>query len=226
MLSAPVYTLSINCRNTPRIAACAPLLGGLTPDYSQIRRPDDHINPELLFVKDEAAQIRLLADLLERFRSEEKFRGDEMVILSPRALNCCASQLPSPWKDRIRPFSVDNPSGHIRYVTIHAFKGLEAPVIIVTDVEKIHTADDMRLLYVAVTRALSRLVVIFQAGVREEVLQLLGGEARRAQAQRGNSEIFHLPEPVPLSKITDYTAHGYKLCFASWAGEPHATAAW
>ncbi len=80
MLSAPVYTLSINCRNTPRIAACAPLLGGLTPDYSQIRRPDDHINPELLFVKEEAAQVRLLADLLERFRSEEKFRGDEMVL--------------------------------------------------------------------------------------------------------------------------------------------------
>jgi DNA polymerase III delta prime subunit len=111
MVTAPVYTLSINCRNTPRVAAYAPLLGGLAPDYSNILRPDDKIKPEMMFVRDAEAQTDLLSKQLERFRFKEKFRGEEIIILSPFAAASCAARLPPPWKDRIKPFSADGQGG-------------------------------------------------------------------------------------------------------------------
>ncbi|MFZ2630533.1 MAG: ATP-binding domain-containing protein [Desulfosalsimonadaceae bacterium] len=173
-INAPVFTLGVNCRNTPRIAAYAPLLGGLAPDYSNILRPDDNVKPEIIFTRDAEKQVDLLAGLLERFRLKEKFKGEEIVILSQLAGNCCASRLPAPWRDRVKPFVVNAEGGHIRYATIHAFKGLEAPVIIVTDIEKIRDAESMNLLYVAVTRSLSRLVVIFHESARNDLLKILG----------------------------------------------------
>src|SRR5260370_259810 len=42
----PIYSLRINCRNTPRIAALVHLLGGLHPGYVRILRPDNKVEPE------------------------------------------------------------------------------------------------------------------------------------------------------------------------------------
>ena len=172
--NTPVYTMGINCRNTPRIAAYAPLLGGLFPDYYRILRPDDNVKPELLFFNNEQQQHKILTELLFRFREKEKYKGREIVILSPVAENCCAAALPPPWRDRVKQFSLKNKGGHIRYTTIHSFKGLEAPVIIVTDINGIEDADAMNLLYIAVTRSLSRLVLLINESVRSDLRKILG----------------------------------------------------
>ena len=42
--------------------------------------------------------------------------------------------------------------------SIRRFKGLEAAVIVVTDIDEIVSAEAQKLLYVAVTRAIDRLV--------------------------------------------------------------------
>ena len=173
-VNTPVYKLGINCRNTPRIAAYAPLLGGLTPDYSRILRPDDNVKPELVFFNDEQQQKEILSELLLHFREKEKFKGSEIVILSPLAENCCAANLPIPWRDRVKPFRLEPGGGHIRYSTIHSFKGLEAPVIIVTDLNKIKDTESRNLLYIAVTRSLSRLILLIQESVRPELRKILG----------------------------------------------------
>lgn len=174
--NTPVYTLGINCRNTPRVAAYAALLGGLSPDYSKILRADDNVKPELVFFKNEQQQKEMLTEFLQHFREKEKFKGTEIVILSPLATNCCASSLPIPWKDKLRPFSLDSDSGHIRYSTIHSFKGLEAPVVIVTDLERIKNVESINLLYIAVTRALSRLVLLLHESARTDLRKILGVE--------------------------------------------------
>jgi hypothetical protein len=174
--NTPVYTLGVNCRNTPRIAAYAPLLGGLTPDYRKILRADDNVKPELIFFDDEQQQKKILAELLLRFREKEKFKGEEIIILSPLASKCCAASLPTPWRDRVKPFTLESAGGHIRYSTIHSFKGLEAPVVIVTDLDKIKDIESMNLLYIAVTRSLSRLVLLIQESARADLKKILGVE--------------------------------------------------
>ena len=175
-VNTPVYTLGVNCRNTPRIAAYAPLLGGLTPDYRKILRADDNIKPELCFYNNNQQQQEELAEFLLRFREKEKFKGSELIILSPLAGNCCAAKLQIPWRDRVKPFTMESAGGHIRYSTIHSFKGLEAPVVIVTDLNKINDTESMNLLYIAVTRSLSRLVLLIQKSARTDLRKILGVE--------------------------------------------------
>lgn len=175
-VNTPVYTLGVNCRNTPRIAAYAPLLGGLTPDYWKILRADDNVKPEIIFFKDGQQQKEILSELLLHFREKEKFKGPEIVILSPSASNCCAANLLPPWRDRVKPFTLESTGGHIRYSTIHSFKGLESPVVIVTDLNKIRDTESMNLLYIAVTRSLSRLVLLIRESVRTDLRKILGVE--------------------------------------------------
>lgn len=172
----PVYTLGVNCRNTPRVAAYAPLLGGLNPDYRRILRADDKIKPELVFFSTMGEQKKILSELLQRFREKEKFKGSEIIILSPIAENCCVSYLDIPWRDRIKPYDWNASGGHIQHSTIHSFKGLEAPVVIVTDLNRIKDVEAMNLLYIAVTRSLSRLVLLLHEPVQNDLKKILGVE--------------------------------------------------
>jgi hypothetical protein len=173
-INASIYNLNINCRNTPRVAAYAPLLGGLEPDYKRILRPDDSIKPEMIFYESEKEQIAILANLLHRFREVEKYKGDEIVILSPLADKCCATKLDLPWRDRIKPYRVELAGGHVRYCSIYAFKGLESPVVIVTDLNQVKNSESRNLLYIAVTRTLARLVLCINRTARSDLRKFLG----------------------------------------------------
>jgi superfamily I DNA/RNA helicase len=161
------YGLRINCRNTPRIAEFAQLLGGLDPHYRRVLRSDDGIEPELFYYRDENGQDAKLTDSLARLYAEG-YQGSDIVVLSVRAHDSCAIQMRvQPWRDRLRPFGADGPPG-IGYCSIHAFKGLEARAIVVTDVEQIDTPAAQALFYVATTRALHRLVILARESVREQ----------------------------------------------------------
>ena len=65
--------------------------------------------------------------------------------------------------------------GQVRYSTIHAFKGLEAPAVVVTDLDETTTTDNFdSLLYVGLTRATDRLIALIEA---RTLRHALGGAA-------------------------------------------------
>lgn len=167
----PRYLLRKNCRNTPRIASFVTLLAAFERGYPTVLRADTGIEPEMLYYDSNAAQQTMLQDLLARLY-DEGYSGREIVILSPRVDAAAAQLKDPPWSDRVKPAETELPGG-IRYCTIQAFKGLEAPVVIVTDVTSVGTADDHSLFYVAVTRATERLYVLASSAVKRAVLELL-----------------------------------------------------
>ncbi|MGH2496277.1 MAG: ATP-binding domain-containing protein [Ktedonobacteraceae bacterium] len=172
-IQAPIYSLRVNCRNTPRIVEMVHLLGGLSPGYSKILRPDNRIEPNLLYYTDSTHQQLLLVNTMEQLFTEG-FSGRDIVILSPKAgANSTPGTISSlPWRERLRP--VDIAKGEqIRYGTIHAFKGLEAPVVVVTDIDKIDRSTSAALFYIAITRALHRLVLLMHDNVKQDILNLL-----------------------------------------------------
>lgn len=169
---APVFSLRVNCRNTPRIAALAQLLSQLQPGYTKVLRPDNRIEPELHYYCSEEDQQQLLVQILQKMY-EEGFSGSDIVILSPKASGQCAIKVNTiPWKDRIKPYETAG-KGHIGYCTVHAFKGLEAGVVIVTDVDRVTGPGANNLFYIALTRALHRLVVLAAETVKSEVRNIL-----------------------------------------------------
>ncbi len=165
------YVLRDNCRNTPRIAAYARILGQLDPDYAHVLRPDDGVEPELLFFKTAEQQHELLVQTLESLY-DQGFRGRDVVVLSPRAAGSAVLLSAKPWADRIKPFEAAR-EGEIGYASIHAFKGLEAGAIIVTDIDRIRDEASVALFYIATTRALHRLVILANESVKKDVREAL-----------------------------------------------------
>ena len=170
--AAAIYTLTTNCRNTPRIASYVSLLGGLRPPYARVLRADDGIEPDLRFFASEEEQHELLCDVLEALRGEG-YRGQDTVVLSPKGSSACASQVQTlPWRDRLRQLGTEK-AGHIGYTSIHAFKGMEAAAVVVTDVESLKGEAAQNLFYVAITRATDRLIVLVSESARAKATEIV-----------------------------------------------------
>jgi ATP:corrinoid adenosyltransferase len=171
--TAPRYSLRVNCRNTPRIAASAIWLGQLHPNYTRILRPDNGIDTEYLYYTSDARQRELLIDTLEAYY-DDGFRGSDIVVLSPKANDraCASFVTTAPWSDRLTPYSFEL-EGQVGYCTIHAFKGLEADAVVITDIEDVTSLEASQLFYVAVTRALHRLTILAAAATESEIKAIL-----------------------------------------------------
>lgn len=171
--AVPVYSLQVNCRNPPRIAETAQLLGGLEARYARVLRPDNRLEPKINYYHDEASQQALLVDALQDLW-REGYRAGDIIVLSTRSDAASAASMVnvSPWKERLRPAHLAG-SGHIPYSSVHAFKGMEAAAVIVTDINTISGAAPASLFYVAVTRAVDKLVMLAHDAARNEVIAAL-----------------------------------------------------
>ncbi len=74
-------------------------------------------------------------------------------------------------KDGLR--SARRKNGHICYSTIHSFKGLESPVVIVRDINRISGEQYEALLYVGMSRARVRLILLMHESCREAWKEVL-----------------------------------------------------
>lgn len=179
----PVYSLRTNCRNTPRVATLVRLLSHLEPGYSKVLRPDDGVEPEFRFYRPERTPAEALTGALDELRGDG-YKGRDVAVLSPRAAGSSAESVTEqPWCDRLRPFG-DSPGGHTRYGTIHAFKGLEAPAVVVTDLDEVSGPAAEALFYIAVTRPTERLVLVLPDSARTSLARSLAGSTGLQEGAR------------------------------------------
>lgn len=172
-LAIPRYSLTVNCRNPFRIAEYVHLLGNLDPPYTRIRRPDNGLRPRIKVYSSEELQSALLTEELELL-SEDGIRPEDIVILSFRAgENSIAARVAAQDCESMIPFKVGQVDSKIGYTTVHAFKGLEAPVVIVTDVDSVATERAQSLFYIAISRAIERLCILVHEDAREDLLTVL-----------------------------------------------------
>jgi len=171
------FHLTVNCRNTPRIAALAGRLADVPDCYAHVLRGDDGVDPVIEIFATDDEQLALLTRHLERLRAEG-FRGEAVAILSTRAAQAVARKLGPPWSDRLGPIE-PAAAGRSRAGTIHSFKGLEAAAVVLTDIESLTSLSDRTLVYVGCTRARHRLVVLAAASVVPMVEEIVMGRQHR-----------------------------------------------
>lgn len=166
----PQYSLRVNCRNTPRIATLVHLLGALNPEYSKILRPDDGVEPEIIYYADEKEQIQRLFQTVKKLK-QEGFVNSDIVVLSSKSPDKAITS-------KVRTSSDVDFAGfeqaskkQIGCGSIHAFKGMESLAIIVTDVETITGEQATTLFYVAMTRALHRLYILAHSNIKGSILE-------------------------------------------------------
>ena len=164
MHGAPVFSLNVNCRNTKRIATQADLMCGFTGTKISERQPEgDPV--EVFFTGDDAAALGRLGQIVASLRTAG-YRAADAVILGPRRReNCLLANIGSIGGWHVKDIAFAGP-GDIAYSTIHSFKGLERPVVIVVGVGSANDAETDSLLYVAMTRARVRLFVICDEAAR------------------------------------------------------------
>lgn len=165
MPSLPSHRLTMNCRNLPRIGFSVNLFSGLTPGYQKFRRDDDGTNPSWLKYTRGDDQSPHLRDAVESLR-EESFDLSEIVVLSPLGAGSTAASTGDPWLKSVL-VSADARAprkGKIRFSSIQGFKGLEAPAVIVTDLDRSNVPNFESVLYVGLTRATDRLYGVIEEG--------------------------------------------------------------
>lgn len=153
-------TLANNVRQSRELAQfIEAVLGGDVYDSFDRDGKDDEPSAELhLYCSLEQQGEQLQGALASLW--DDGWEPEEIVILSPRR-DSAAARAKGLVVDALAPGGMTG-SG-VRWGTVHAFKGLEAPVVIVTDVDETgpHWED---LLYVGMTRATDRLVVLTSVG--------------------------------------------------------------
>lgn len=170
MPNIPSHRLTMNCRNLPRIGFSVNFFSGLTPGYKKFRRDDDGVNPVLLKYVRGDDQSPLLRKAVDELR-EESFDLTEIVVLSPLGAGSVAATTTDSWLKSVlvQADGRNTKKGKIRFASIQSFKGLEAPAVIVTDLDRASVPNFESVLYVGLTRATDRLY-----GVIEESTGLEG----------------------------------------------------
>ena len=160
------YTLHDNCRNSQAIIEKIDDLFGTHTHYraAEERGTDvviksyNHGGDQLAYLEDNIAQLIGNGVSL-----------NEITILSPfRFDNSVVSEL----KDYPVSLERTRRENMIFFSTVHAFKGLESPVIILTDFDSLDREQRKHLLYVGMTRARSVLYLLISCKAKKEIKNL------------------------------------------------------
>jgi len=156
--AAPVLSLGENCRNTQHIHR------EITKHYEgetdvQCLGPEGR-QPETLSTNNIEQSVH---GAVKRLVHEEGLSPSDIVVLSP--LGPHRSQIKEGQRIGNLHFSWEerDSQDNVHCSTIHAFKGLESPVIILCELDQAHTAKRNELLYVGKSRARNHLIIVESA---------------------------------------------------------------
>jgi hypothetical protein len=158
------YELSINCRNSRKVAVNASVLSQIdVPLYKAVEGGFERF----IYFEDRKDLAKKLNALVSELLSNGVSRSD-MVFLSPKRLaNSEIAELPLEFAPHDLTSSVRRLKNSIDYCTMQAFKGLERRIVIAVDLECIQARDKHLLLYCGLTRAKAGLVCCLNRRFRE-----------------------------------------------------------
>lgn len=159
-------SLRINCRNAEPIAETLAITSGLVPGYKRVLHDIEGSDVDPLFYASSDDQERQLAAAIRNLL--ETFKAGEIIVLSMKSdeSSCAATVSSATIGERLVPIRRVQDSQAIPFTTIHAFKGLEAPAVIITDIENLNVEKTRALLYVGMSRARIRLYMLMNERCR------------------------------------------------------------
>jgi hypothetical protein len=150
--------LTVNCRTTRAIhRALAPYVTG---DVTECTGPEGRA-PERVLVTSDRNEARQVQRALYHLTHDEEIALNRIVVLTPRHET-------SHWKegDKLGNFTLTwkdqrDERTQVLCASIHAFKGMESDVVLLTEMAKIHDQRQTEIWYTALSRARHH-VVIFE----------------------------------------------------------------
>lgn len=146
------WRLSENCRNYRIVGDTAVRLGGFANQvYSGYMRAGGGVqNYDIVFYENERAQLDQVSRWLKDFKAQG-YKPSEITILSFRSVDTCAATRLRNEGFKLRPvWQAGDLTG---YTSVHAFKGMENKVVILTDLVLGEADFHRHLFYTGMTRA-------------------------------------------------------------------------
>ena len=159
-LSDPPFSLSENCRNTKQIhkKTMKYYRGEIKPEAIG---PEGQ-PPEIVKINAQSTEKNIVTKVVTNLLRNEKVIPSDITILTPHResnsiwnIGDYLANCPITWQR-----SEQGMRNNIFCSTIHSFKGLESPVVILTETDAIRENRKSELLYVATSRANSHLIII------------------------------------------------------------------
>lgn len=166
-------SLRINCRNAEPIAETLAITSGLAPGYKRVLNDVEGSDVDPLFYSSTDDQVKHLAIAINNLK--DVFKLGEIVVLSMRSdeSSCAGSMSPNSVGVRLAPIRQVLDGQTIPFASIHAFKGLEAPAVIITDINNLDDERTRALLYVGMSRARIRLFMLMHESCRASYNRIL-----------------------------------------------------
>ena len=154
-ITSEPFHLTRNCRNTKQIHEAVMMFH------------DSHAPPECLGPDGDpphSLQItgdgrREIEQFIDELVAKEKVQPGDIAVLTRRSKERSAWAHPPNHASWSSTWNLAESSGKVLISTVHAFKGLERPVVIVCELGDIYPEEEAHLLYVAFSRAREYLVV-------------------------------------------------------------------
>jgi superfamily I DNA/RNA helicase len=165
--------LRVNCRNTRQIGEETALLSG----FDSLPYRLDHaegLPVDYRYWKTKEEELQQLESSLLKLLNEGIIPEDIVVLGPARYENSSASMLGN--VNRIQVSDLGDISGEpgscIIFSTIHSFKGMESPVIILCGISSIDGDEERALLYVGMSRARSHLIIVASEKLKKALPEL------------------------------------------------------
>lgn len=168
--SSTQASLTRNCRNKEECSRFSLSLAAISSPYqSYLRHTPSIVKSSYLFYKDELSQMKQLSSLIIK-GLDSGFKASDIVILSKRAETKSISKNFSK-ELGISPFELKRKG--VSYTSIHKFKGLEAPYIILTDFDELDSEEAKKMLFTGASRATDSVHYLFNNSTKASFLSLL-----------------------------------------------------
>lgn len=151
------YPLNLNCRNTIKINE--QVLRFYQGDPKPRSRGPEGTKPEFLPIEpvDERETLR---GVFTRLFTEERIPSNNVVILTPRSARTSRFKEGDRIGNVVLTWEWHPGPGQVQISSIHSFKGLESPIVVLVELDKLDSATGDYLLYVALSRPRDHLIVL------------------------------------------------------------------
>lgn len=182
--SPPVFYLNENRRSTKAIHEFAMRFSSTDPSAPEpvALGPDGRAVEIFTYADGDAAACRrVLGTALRRVIDAGKLARSDVVVLTPRSnrsswlMNTSGTPVEA-WPYRLMPeygpegavLPLPTKGNEVRVATIHRYKGLESPVVVLAEIDgRVDDEDLASLMYVGATRARSHLVLVVADALRD-----------------------------------------------------------
>jgi hypothetical protein len=158
-IAEPPLLLTENCRNTQSIHELSIQFYDSRNEIEPMCIGPDGRSPEWIRIAEGEDEVTIVGRAIGTLIRDQQIEADDITILTPR------SQEKSIWEEGTKLYGCTISWGErdkkkIQCSTIHSFKGLESPVVILTELRGISIEERRELFYVGLSRANHHLLIV------------------------------------------------------------------